>query len=100
MLGLVAIAANLACCSSARFTPGDQQDMSQECGSMRQRLATDNPLTPAQAAEIAKAMEKGGCARRPSRPVIVDRATGRRSKFGPLAADRNGVSLGPSGRDG
>ena len=64
MLGLVAITATLTCCSGARFTSGDQQDTSQECGSMRQKLATDNTLTPAQAAEITKAMEKAGCARR------------------------------------
>jgi hypothetical protein len=64
MLGLVVIAANLTCCSGARFTPGDQQDVSQECGPMRQRLTTDQTLTPAQAAEITKNMEKAGCARR------------------------------------
>jgi hypothetical protein len=63
MLGLV-IAANLTCCSSPRFTPGDQQEMSQECGPKRKRLTTDQTLTPAQAAEITKNMEKAGCARR------------------------------------
>jgi hypothetical protein len=60
MLGLVAIAANLTCCSSARFTPGDQPDMSQECGMMRQ-LAADKTLTPAQVADIKKNMDKAGC---------------------------------------
>jgi hypothetical protein len=60
MLGLVAIAANLTCCSSARLTPGDQPDMSQECGMMRQ-LAADKTLTPAQLADIRKNMDKAGC---------------------------------------
>jgi hypothetical protein len=60
MLGLVAIAANLTCCSSARLTPGDQPDMSQECGMMRQ-LAVDKTLTPAQLADIRKSMDKAGC---------------------------------------
>jgi hypothetical protein len=59
-LGLVAIAANLTCCSSARLTPDDQPDMSQECGMMRQ-LAADTTLTPAQLADIRKNMDKAGC---------------------------------------
>ena len=60
MLGLVAIAANLTCCSSARLTPGDQPDMSQECSMMRQ-LAADETLTPVQLADIRKNMDKAGC---------------------------------------
>ena len=56
-LGLVAIAANL---TSARFTPVDQPDASQECGMMRQ-LAADKTLTPAQLADIRKNMDKAGC---------------------------------------
>jgi hypothetical protein len=32
---------------------------------MRRRLATEKTLTPAQAAEIRKNMEKEGCASRP-----------------------------------
>jgi hypothetical protein len=59
-LGLVAIAANLTSCSSARFTPVDQPDTSQECGMMRQ-LAADKTLTPAQLADIRKNMDKAGC---------------------------------------
>ena len=60
MLGLVAIAANLTCCSSARLTPSDQPDMSQECSMMRQ-LAADKTLTPVQLADIRKNMDKAGC---------------------------------------
>jgi hypothetical protein len=60
MLWLGTIAANLTCCSSARLTPGDQPDMSQECGMMRQ-LAADKTLTPAQLADIRKNMDKAGC---------------------------------------
>ena len=60
MLSLVAIAANLTCCSSARLTPGDQPDMSQECNMMRQ-LAADKTLTPVQLADIRKNMDKAGC---------------------------------------
>jgi hypothetical protein len=59
-LGLIAIAVNLACCSSTRLTPGDQPDMSQECSMMRQ-LAADKTLTPAQLADIRKNMDKAGC---------------------------------------
>ena len=61
---VLAIAPNLTCCSTSRFSPGDQEDASQECAQMRQRLTTDQTLTPAQAAEITKNMEKAGCARR------------------------------------
>ena len=59
-LGLVAIAVNLTCCSNTRLTPGDQPDMSQECGMMRQ-LAADKTLTPVQLADIRKNMDKAGC---------------------------------------
>ena len=59
-LGLVAIAVNLTACSSARLTPGDQPDMSQECSMMRQ-LAADKTLTPVQLADIRKNMDKAGC---------------------------------------
>jgi hypothetical protein len=59
-LWLAAIAANLTCCSSERFTPSVQPDMSQECGMMRQ-LAADRTLTPAQLADVRKNMDKAGC---------------------------------------
>jgi hypothetical protein len=51
-----------SCCYAAvlNFTPGDQQDMSQECGLMRQ-LAADKTLTPVQLADIRKNMDKTGC---------------------------------------
>jgi hypothetical protein len=59
-LWLGAIASNLTCCSSERFTPSAQPDMSQECSMMRQ-LAADKTLTPAQLADVRKNMDKAGC---------------------------------------
>jgi hypothetical protein len=60
ILWLGAIAANLTCCSSARFTPSAQPDVAQECRMMSQ-LAADQTLTPTQLADIRKNMDKAGC---------------------------------------
>jgi hypothetical protein len=61
-LWLGMVAASLTCCSSARLTPSDQTDTSQECNMMRQ-LAADRTLTPAQLADVRKNMDKAGCSK-------------------------------------
>jgi hypothetical protein len=61
---LIALSSSLICCSNVQIIPGDQEDTTQECIQMREKLTNDKTLTPAQAAEIRKNMEKAGCARR------------------------------------
>ncbi len=61
---LLAVIHPLAGCMSERLAPSGQTE-GQECRQMRDKLATDQTLTPAQAAEITKNMEKAGCGRRP-----------------------------------
>jgi len=63
-LGLIVLAANLTCCSNVQIIPGDEEDTTQECIQMREKLTNNKTVTPAQAAEIRKNMEKAGCARR------------------------------------
>jgi hypothetical protein len=63
-LGLIVLAANLTCCSNVQIIPGDQEDTTQECIQMSEKLTNDKTLTSAQATEIRKNMEKAGCARR------------------------------------
>ena len=60
---LLAVIHPLASCMSERLAPSGQTEGSQECRQMQQKLA-DQALTPAQAAEITKNMEKAGCGRR------------------------------------
>jgi outer membrane murein-binding lipoprotein Lpp len=55
---------SLAGCTSERLAPVEPTPVNAECQQMRNKLATDQTLTPAQAAEITKNMEKAGCARR------------------------------------
>ena len=63
-LGMIVLSGNLTCCSNVQIIPGDEEDTAQECIQMREKLTNDKTVTPAQAAEIRKNMEKAGCARR------------------------------------
>jgi outer membrane murein-binding lipoprotein Lpp len=66
MLLCAAITAGLgvAGCASERLSPSVPTPVNSECQQMRDKLATDQTLTPTQAAEITKNMERAGCARR------------------------------------
>ena len=55
---------SLAGCTSERLTPSEPTSVNAECQQMRNKLATDQTLTPTQAAEITKNMERVGCGRR------------------------------------
>jgi hypothetical protein len=63
-LGLITLASNLTCCSNVQVIPGDEEDTTQECVQMREKLTNDQSLTPVQATEMRKNMDKAGCARR------------------------------------
>ncbi len=60
---LLAVIHPLASCMSERLAPSGQTDGAQECRQMQEKL-TDQTLTPTQAAEITKNMERAGCGRR------------------------------------
>ena len=64
MLGAIVLMSNLTCCSNVQVIPGDQEDTTQECIQMREKLTNDKTLMPAEAAKIRASMEKIGCARR------------------------------------
>jgi hypothetical protein len=59
---------SLAGCASERLAPNEPTPVNAECQQMRDKLATDQTLTPTQAAEITKNMERAGCGRRLPRP--------------------------------
>ena len=58
-------ALSLIGCTSERLAPAEQTQVldNPECQRMRDKLATDQTLTPVQAAEITKDMETIGCGR-------------------------------------
>jgi hypothetical protein len=67
------IAVMLTGCDTARMSPDQQQFQKQsararECREMQDKLVGEQPLSPDRTEDIAKAMEKAGCAARLPRP--------------------------------